>query len=291
MDPKSTLETRYSFSICIITFRRPHLLKKCLDCLSSQLEQFDHCQYEVIVSDDCPAQSALKVVQEAGFATWVQGPNRGVAANRNNIANAAHGDWIIYIDDDEIADKAWLSSLYEAIVSDKYDVLEGRVQPTGFPDSILWYAPVILSGGAYCTANLAIRRDIFKSLGGFNENFNVSHEDTEFGSRIQRARLRSIYLDRAVVYHPARKLPLPQVFKRMIDVQLQSFLTKIPQGKKLSYLLFVNLSIFSLKYGFRVSRFEFLARQQGHWQRTVQSCILLVFTVPIGFFKTLLYLL
>ena len=76
----------------------------------------------------------------------------------------------------------------------------------------------------------------------------------------------------------------------MIDVQLQSFLTKIPDGSKLSFLLFVDLFVFSLKYGFRVSRFELWARQKGHWQRIVQSIILLSFTVPIGFFKTLLYL-
>ena len=279
-----------TFSICIVTFRRPKLLKRCLDSLPSQLVKFDPCQYQVIVSDDCPARSSHDVVLESGFATWVQGPNRGVAANRNNAANASNGDWIIYLDDDEIVGKMWLESIYGAILAGNFDVIEGRVEPTNFPDSILWYAPTISSGGAYCTANLGIRRDLFLSIGGFNEKLSVSHEDVEMGTRIRKASPRSVYLDGAVVYHPARKLALSQVWRRMINLQLTSFTMKNPDCAGLSDRHIISLCEFTLKYWYRVSRLELAARQPKHWRRPILACLLLALTMPFGFLKTIIFL-
>ena len=279
-----------TFSICIVTFRRPKLLKRCLDSLPSQLVKFDPCQYQVIVSDDCPARSSHDVVLESGFATWVQGPNRGVAANRNNAAYASNGDWIIYLDDDEIVGKMWLESIYGAILAGNFDVIEGRVEPTNFPDSILWYAPTISSGGAYCTANLGIRRDLFLSIGGFNEKLSVSHEDVEMGTRIRKASPRSVYLDGAVVYHPARKLALSQVWRRMINLQLTSFTMKNPDCTGSSDRHIISLCEFTLKYWYRVSRLELAARQPKHWRRPILACLLLALTMPFGFLKTIIFL-
>ena len=290
MVPPTVACSQCTFSICIVTFRRPDLLKRCLDSLPSQLEKFDPCQYQVIVSDDCPARSSYEVVSGSGFATWVQGPNRGVAANRNNAANAANGDWIIYLDDDEIVGKIWLETIYDAILSGKFDVIEGRVEPTGFPDSILWYAPVISAGGAYCTANLGIRRNLFLRLGGFNEKLLMSHEDIEMGNRIRKACLRSIYLDEAVVYHPARKLALSQVWRRMISLQITSFTMKNPDFAEFSVRHIISLSDFTLRYWYRVLRLELAARQPKHWLRPLQAFLLLPLTIPIGFLKTLMLL-
>ena len=258
--------------------------------MPSQLVKFDPCQYQVIVSDDCPARSSHDVVLESGFATWVQGPNRGVAANRNNAASASNGDWIIYLDDDEIVGKMWLESIYGAILAGNFDVIEGRVEPTNFPDSILWYAPAISSGGAYCTANLGIRRDLFLSIGGFNEKLSVSHEDIEMGTRIRKASPRSVYLDGAVVYHPARKLALSQVWRRMINLQLTSFTMKNPDCAGLSDRHIISLCEFTLKYWYRVSRLELAARQPKHWRRPILACLLLALTMPFGFLKTIIFL-
>jgi GT2 family glycosyltransferase len=290
MHPPSPSPPQCKFSICIVTYRRPKLLQKCLDSLSCQLRLFDPSQYQVIVSDDCPARSSYEVVLNSRFATWVQGPNRGVAANRNNAAYAANGDWILYLDDDEVVGKMWLDTIYGAILTGNFDVIEGKVEPTNFPDSILWYAPVISSGGAYCTANLAIRRDLLLGLGGFNEKLSVSHEDSEMGIRIQNACLRSVYLDKAVVYHPARKLALAQVWRRMINLQLTSFTIKNMDIVGLSIHNIMTLCDYTLKYGFRVSRFELAARQPKHWRRPIIACLLLTLTIPIGFLKTIVFL-
>lgn len=266
---------------------RPDLLRRCLESIAVSLKYLDLGTYEVLVSDDCPNQTALEAVNIYSFANWIQGPRRGVAANRNNIVNAAIGKWILFIDDDEIADENWLFHYNLAILSDRYDVIEGRVQPIDFPDSITWYAPCISSGGAYCTANLAFRRDLFYKLGGFNETFNVSHEDVEFGHRIRSSGCISLYLDSAVVFHPARRYSLLQVWNRIINLQCQSYFLHFKPPYKCTFNQLVSLLSFSIKYWLRITRFEFSARQGNHWRRQLEAMLLLLFSSPVALIKLL----
>lgn len=221
--------TQPIFSVCIITFRRPALLKQCLACLAPERQVLSAQLYEVIVSDDCPDASARNTVQACGFARWIQGPSQGIAANRNHVARASIADWIVFIDDDELPSPDWLSQIYELSRSGNWDVIEGRVEPVDYPDSIFWYAPIVRSAGMFCTANLAIKRALFFSVGGFDERLRVSHEDIELGERIKSAGLRSCFLESVCVLHPARRISLPQVVKRTIQQQCQSYL--LPNSK------------------------------------------------------------
>lgn len=275
------------FSICIISYKRPAFLKLCLDSIAENLVHLERETYEVLVSDDCPNQSALKVAKNFEFTKWIQGPGRGVAANRNNVVNCASGEWIIFIDDDEIAHKDWMLYYKRAILAGDYDVLEGRVQPIKYPDSILWYAPSISNGGAYCTANMAIKRSLFHQLGGFDEAFSVSHEDVDFGLRICKASLRSLYVDQAIVFHPARRYTFKQVWNRLLDLQCQSYFTHFKPPYKFSVPHLFRLLSFSIKYWLRITRFELSARQSYHWQRQLQSMLLLLISSPIAMIRLL----
>ena len=272
-------------SICIISYKRPALLKLCLESIAVSLVHLDPDTYEVLVSDDCPNQSAWEVVKSFGFVHWIQGPRRGVAANRNNIVKAATGEWILFIDDDELADVNWLLHYKLSILSGKYDIIEGRVQPIEFPDSILWYAPSISSGGAYCTANLAFRKEIFHKLGGFDEAFSVSHEDVDFGLRIRKYGCRSLYLDDAVVLHPARRYTFNQVWNRLLNLQCQSYLLHSKPPYNCTFEQLATLLSFNIKYWLRITRFELSARHGSHWRRQLQAMLLLSFSSPVALFR------
>ena len=272
-------------SICIISYNRPALLKLCLESIAVSLVHLDPETYEVLVSDDCPNQSAMEVVKSFGFADWIQGPRCGVAANRNNVVKAATGEWILFIDDDEVADKNWLLHYKYAILSGNYDIIEGRVQPIEFPDSILWYAPSISNGGAYCTANLAFRKETFNKLGGFDEAFSVSHEDVDFGLRIRKNGCRSLYLDQAVVLHPARRYTFSQVWNRLLNLQCQSYLLHFRPPYNCTLEQLAALLSFNIKYWFRITRFEFSARQGSHWRRQLQVMLLLSFSSPVALIR------
>src|SRR5258707_15815056 len=101
-------------SICICTYRRPMVA----DTIASVLAQdgLDRITAELIVCDDDPAQSARTAIATITAMTripvrYVTSGASNVAAARNTCLRAASGDWIAFIDDDEIAEPGWLAQL------------------------------------------------------------------------------------------------------------------------------------------------------------------------------------
>jgi GT2 family glycosyltransferase len=277
------------FSICIITFRRTSLLQRCLACVAPGRQTLHPSLYEIVVSDDCPDGSSRAFVEQTGYARWIQGPSRGVAANRNNVAMAARGSWIAFVDDDECPEPNWLENFYLVAKSGNWDVLEGRVDPTDYPDSLLWYAPRVTRGGNFCTANLAIRHQILFQLGGFDERLCVSHEDMELGYRINKADLRSQFIQNALVKHPARRNSFSKTWRAMIQQQCQTYELQHrdgPSGRRESPNV-IYVSLWSLRFCIRTFRLEWAYKLPGHWRRPLQSILLRILVLPVASIKIL----
>lgn len=269
-----------ALSVCIISFRRPALLQKCLDCISPGKQTLDSSLYEVVISDDCPHGSAKSVVNASGFARWVQGPSQGVAANRNNAVEAANGDWIVFVDDDELPQIDWLERIYEAASSEQWDVIEGRVEATCYPDSIFWLAPIISQGGVYCTANLAIRRSTFFQIGGFDIRNRISHEDIELGSRISSASLRTLFLADAVVYHPARRLSARQLLFRLCQQHYHTYSYQHFSGANCSRS-FLHPFVWTVRYILACHYLEWTFKPQAHLIRPILLTVIRCLVAPV----------
>ena len=178
-----------------------------------------------------------------------------MAANRNCVARAARGKWIVFVDDDELPEQDWLEHLFHAACSNRWDVIQGSVEPVNYPDSIFWYAPTVRFSGHFCTANLAIRREVLFRLGGFDEKMTVSHEDVELGRRIVKAGLPTTFLSDAKVRHPARRLTLHQVIAGIIQQQCQSYALQNPSNER-RYGGWIRVVLWSARYWWRCSRIE-----------------------------------
>jgi GT2 family glycosyltransferase len=287
MTTERALPPPLKLSVCIITYRRPALLQKCLNCIAPGHQTLDPSFYEVIVSDDCPEQSARLVVQASGFAKWIQGPSSGIAANRNNAASEATGDWIVFVDDDELPALSWLAAIHSEASAGRWDVIEGRVDPLDYPDSIFWYAPTVRAGGLFCTANLAMKRELFTSLGGFDTRLKVSHEDIDLGNRIQKAGFRSTFLDTAVVIHPARKMNLTSVFQKAIQQQCQSYLLpslNLRTGWRSAPIIF----LWSLKFLVRSFRIQASVVGFKRWKRFAMETVIRTICCPVACLRLIL---
>ena len=80
---------------------------------------------EIIVSDDSQGPETRELIStHFEDAIWVQGPQKGPAANRNNGAHAASGDWFVFIDDDCLASEQWLREIRDAAT--KCEIVEGK---------------------------------------------------------------------------------------------------------------------------------------------------------------------
>lgn len=272
------------FSVCLITFRRSELLKRCLEHLIGGRQTLAEKHYEIVVSDDDPEGSAKPIVDSFPGVRWVQGPGRGVAANRNCVAKAARGKWIVYVDDDELPEPDWLLHLHEVAATGDWDVVEGKVEPVNYPDSVFWYAPTVPWGGIYCTANLAIRREALLKLGGFDERLRTSHEDMELGGRIREAGMRTHFAASAVVKHPARRLTLREVWRRMIQQQCQTYALAhrngSPGGSELMSLPVVFS--WSLRYWVRCLRIQWAIEGKKVGRRLVEENFLRALNCPFA---------
>ncbi|MBN3757130.1 glycosyltransferase [Paraburkholderia sp. Tr-20389] len=101
VDPSATP----AFAVCITTMNRTATLAACLDNLASGTPRAA-C---IVVSDDSPdptvrAANAAVVAQHPGVV-WLEGPRRGVCANRNNavrycLAHAPQCRYVSFVDDD-----------------------------------------------------------------------------------------------------------------------------------------------------------------------------------------------
>src|SRR5882762_3404290 len=96
-------------SVVIPTYHRNDLLARCLERLAPGRQTIDASRYEVTVTDDSKTSTAEAMVREQfPFATWIKGPQRGPASNRNYGARAGKGTWIAFLDDDCVPGPGWL---------------------------------------------------------------------------------------------------------------------------------------------------------------------------------------
>jgi succinoglycan biosynthesis protein ExoM len=185
-------------SICICTYRRPMVA----DTIASVLAQheLDRIAAEVIVCDDDPAQSARAAIETIAATAripvrYVTSGAGNVATARNGCLRAAKGEWIAFIDDDEIAEPDWLSRLLATQAAHDADVVKGYVHgvyPQHTPAWVLASNPYTRDYGptgnpirAVASGNVLFRRAIAAGNGiFFDERFGrTGGEDTDFFRR------------------------------------------------------------------------------------------------------------
>jgi glycosyltransferase involved in cell wall biosynthesis len=96
-------------SVIIPTFRRQDVLSELLTVLMLQLPGTNT---EVLVVDNCPDQSASDLVLglEHPQIHYFSEPRSGVVHARNKGLSEARGEYILFIDDDEVPSRNWLAA-------------------------------------------------------------------------------------------------------------------------------------------------------------------------------------
>ena len=194
-------------SVVIPTYERTNDLRVCLHSLKEEF-QVDSPNYEIIVTDDSRSDISRKMVErEFPDVSWGKGKQNGPAGNRNAGVSRATGEWIVFIDDDCIADQRYISTYYNAIMQNPEIVLfEGRIYPDRPRKTWAECCPENSNGGMFWTSNLCVRKSTFLEIGGFDERFRVAYEDIDFAYRIKSKGFKSKFIKNASVCHPWRTL-------------------------------------------------------------------------------------
>lgn len=118
-------------SVVVPTYRRPDMLHELLTALEPQLAQVS-VDVEVIVVDNCPDASAKSLVDI--IASRVPGmrcihqPLSGVVHARNLGVAQAQGDYVLFIDDDEVPCPTWLDA-FVTHAQNNVTLAFGRIVP------------------------------------------------------------------------------------------------------------------------------------------------------------------
>ncbi len=115
------------------------------------------------------------------------------ATNRNLGASKAIGDYLLFIDDDVVVDHEYIiNNLVNKDV--KHDLVHGRYSKLAVDESFLNYYQNqfiihrVLKCNILCSSHFFIKKDVFKSLGGFNEELDT-YEDIEFWNRCTQEKI------------------------------------------------------------------------------------------------------
>ncbi len=195
-------------SVIIPTCNRNDALGKCLALLHPAVQKVSETQYEVIVSDDTTGNNAETFIKaKFPWVKWKAGPQRGPAANRNNGAAHALHEWLVFIDDDCLPENSLLKEYMHAI-STYPNILafEGSIMPDDWNllKKDMAECPVNTGGECFWSANICVQKQLFKNLGGFDEQFLMAaQEDQDLYIRLKQ-QTQVLFLGNCIVKHPVR---------------------------------------------------------------------------------------
>lgn len=188
-------------SVCICTFRRPRLLAHLLKALDAQETQ-GAFQYDIVVVDNDKDGPARLVVDFAAGRTkrpvrYFIEPEQNIALARNKAVENAKGDFIAFIDDDEMPDARWLLNMFKSIRLFETAGVLGPVLPRfevtppawvlkgQFFDRPTYYSGYYLSWWLTRTGNCLLKAALFKGPEGrFLPEYGSGGEDRDFFKRM-----------------------------------------------------------------------------------------------------------
>lgn len=190
-------------------------------------EKLASSEYEIIVTDDSKGNDARSLI-ESKFPnlTWVQGPKRGPAANRNNGVKHAKGDWLIFIDDDCLPVPDIMVEYQKAIMENPFaGALEGSIWPDdkNLLKKDMSECPVNTTGGYFWSANVGVNKAIFKKINGFDEDFLIAAQEDQLLYIKLKEITSVIFVPNAKVIHPVRVVSFRKKIKNS-NKSLQNWL-------------------------------------------------------------------
>lgn len=250
---------RPTLTICICTSGRPNELARALRSIREGTRQPD----QIVVSDDSLGERISLLVRkccQAYAAEYVQGPCRGLCANRNHVIGAALSEYVSLLDDDAVVGKEFVATALEAIALRPEYIISGDVLESG---SILTTPsnPRFLGHfgkrieGRETIENINLNCNVFPrkvfAHAQFDESITYGYEDTDLCANLLSKGFEIRHQPKLVNAH------LPP------DASGHT-------GKR--------------RHLAERARFRVMIRKWGHWQRHVPRLVLFTVIAPCHFF-------
>jgi glycosyltransferase involved in cell wall biosynthesis len=258
-------------SVALVTRNRPDSLERTLKSLSAQNIQ----PYEVIVSDDSNdtdlKQRNIQIVQRYG-CIYIEGPQKGLYANRNYVAKKCTGTHIRTMDDDHEFLDNHLHECLKAIESEPETIwtigeylpqqneklipspIAGQLHPRGYS-----YLPKDMNNyfGISCGGTIYPKSIIDKNLLNC-DYYKFGAMYLEYGARLKKAGytikpLRSTYIIHRTGQTTANELSKQIITEaRLFSMLCLSFVHYPTYSNKMKTIFQIMLGLLTRKYVFKI---------------------------------------
>ncbi len=285
------MPTNNSVSVCICTYKRKKHLAKLIQALQNQNTE-GRLRYDIVVVDnDCarsaePLVSDLKKDSSVPIIYWNE-PEQNIALARNKAVMKADGEFIVFIDDDEVPCSSWLLHLYEACHDFQADGVLGPVIPYYEVDPPRWVVRgkfyerpnhrtgEVLDWRYTRTGNVMLRSRLFADRENlFRRQFGSGGEDRDFFKRMIAKGHRFVWCAEAPVYEAVT----PERCTRSFMLRRALLRGQLPHFKKrdlVKSLLAVPLYTILLPFLFLISHhlfMKYLIKDFDHVGRIFNFC-------------------
>jgi len=174
----------------IVTRNRIPLLRRTLD----SIRESQYKVSEIIVSDDSTNWDTQQMLaREYPEVTWIEGPRRGISANRNRGMSVAHSDYILLSDDDILVDHSFIGLAVQKAEETRASLIFAAIDDAGhhiLPNSLGFLGfsnKPYKAGSRYSTANqqcFIVSRALIQQM-GYDEVIEIyGYEEMDFAYRV-----------------------------------------------------------------------------------------------------------
>lgn len=208
-------------SIIVLTFNGLKLNKKCINSILKNTER----DFEVIVIDNASSDGTvdyLKSLDDPRVNVIYNKNNIGFAKGNNQGSREAMGEVIVFLNNDTEVTKNWLRPLWDALDSKNVGIAGPKLL---YPDGKIQHAGVVFShkgmprhiyrrfDSDFPPANkerefqsvtgacLAIKKELFERVNGFDEEYINGLEDVDLCFKVRELGLKVMYCPESVVIH------------------------------------------------------------------------------------------
>ncbi len=201
-------------------------------CLTALAEVTQGASYEVIVVDNHSTDGTPAFLAGLGGDVKVitNDENLGFAKACNQGAQAAKGEYLVFLNNDTIPQAGWLSALVDevkahsdvAVVGSKLLYEDRTVQHAGVAFSREFLMPYHMYPGVPANAPMVsrrrelqcvtaacmlVRREVFAQVGGFDEGYKNGFEDVDLCLKIGEKNWKIVYQPHSTVIHLESRTP------------------------------------------------------------------------------------
>lgn len=197
-------------SVVVCTHNGAATLGECL----AKVNALEYPDFELIVVVDGGDHRCAEIARAHG-ATVIEIEHRGLGHARNVGIAAASGELVAFLDDDAYPDRDWLLFAADLLRRGDYAGVGGPNIPPDDDGPVAECVAAAPGGPIHVLVsdseaehlpgcNMAFRRDVLESIGGFDERFRVAGDDVDLCWRLQKAGHRLAFSAGAVVMHRRR---------------------------------------------------------------------------------------